>query len=237
MTHVVKKCRRTWRRLGVPRKVAEEMAVDLEADIAAAEAEGHPATSVIGADAEAFATAWATERGVVRPRLRLALTALAALVGALPGAGFALFVAAAGIRYGLSSEAMAGILSDDMTRVGENAYEPDLSLPPFLLLALCLLGAVFACAGAVGAVAAALHWRNDLVAARTVRSLAAALPAATAAAVGATILYSSTRAFSTDFAVVIADVMVAAGVFAASVALVRLHAVRRERARLIPRRA
>jgi len=78
MTQVVHECRRTWRRLGVPREVADEMAADLEADLAAGAAEGYSPVSVVGADAKAFAAAWATERGVVRPRLRLALTATAA---------------------------------------------------------------------------------------------------------------------------------------------------------------
>jgi len=84
MTNVVDECRRTWRRLGVPREMAEEMAADVKADIAAAEADGFSAAAVIGADPRAFATAWATERGIVRPRLRLALTAASALVGAVP---------------------------------------------------------------------------------------------------------------------------------------------------------
>lgn len=232
MTHVVEECRRTWHQLGVPRGVSDEMAADLEADIAAAAAEGHSARSVVGADAKAFATAWATERGVVRPRPRLALTAVAALVGAVPGVGFALFVA-----YGLSSEAMAEILGGGMVRVGENAYEPQLSPPSWLLLVLYGLGAVFAYAGAVGAVAAALHLRSDPVVSPTVSSLAAALPVATAASVAATILYSSTRGFSTELAVVLADAAVAGGVFALSVASVRLHAVRRERSRIVPQQA
>jgi hypothetical protein len=232
MTQVVDECRRTWRRLGVPREVADEMAADLEADLAAGAAEGYSPAAVIGTDTTAFAAAWATERGVVRPRLRLALTATAALIGAIPGAGFALFVV-----YGLSSDAMAEIFDGDVIRVGETAYEPSLSPPDWLLLALYALGAVFAYAGAVGAVAAALHLRLDPVVGRTVRRLAATLPVATVAAVGATILYSSTTNFSTDFNVVVTDVVIATTVFAASAALVRFDTVRRERARLIVQRA
>lgn len=232
MTQVVHECRRTWRRLGVPREVADEMAADLEADLAAGAAEGYSPVSVVGADAKAFAAAWATERGVVRPRLRLALTATAALLGAIPGAGFALFVV-----YGLSSDAMAEIFDGDVIRIGETAYEPSLSPPDWLLVSLYALGALFAYAGAVGAVAAALHLRLDPAVGRTVRRLAATLPVATVAAVGATILYSSTTNFSTNFNVVVADVVIATTVFAASAALVRFDTVRRERARLIVQRA
>jgi len=132
---------------------------------------------------------------------------------------------------------MAEILGDDMIRVGENAYEPYLSPPAWLIGVLCVVGAFFAYAGAVGAVAAALHWRLDPAVTRTVRSLAAALPVATAGAVGATVIYSSRQDFSTDLRVVLADVVVAAGVFAAGVALVRFDAVRRERARLVAQHA
>lgn len=208
------------------------MAADLEADLAAGAAEGYSPVSVVGADAKAFAAAWATERGVVRPRLRLALTATAALLGAIPGAGFALFVV-----YGLSSDAMAEIFDGDVIRIGETAYEPSLSPPDWLLVSLYALGALFAYAGAVGAVAAALHLRLDPAVGRTVRRLAATLPVATVAAVGATILYSSTTNFSTNFNVVVADVVIATTVFAASAALVRFDTVRRERARLIVQRA
>jgi len=232
MTKVVNECRRTWRRLGVPQKVVREMAAELEADLAAAAAEGYSPVSVVGAEAKAFAAAWATERGVVRPRLRLALTATAAVLGAIPGAGFALFVV-----YGLSSDGMAEIFDGDVIRVGENAYAPPLSPPVWLVLTLCALGAVFAYAGAVGAVAAALHLRLDPVVGRTVHRLAVTLPVATVAAVGATILYSSTTNFSTNFNVVVADVVVATTVFAASAALVRFDTIRRERARPIVQRA
>jgi len=70
-----------------------------------------------------------------------------------------------------------------------------------------------------------------------VHRLAVTLPVATVAAVGATILYSSTTNFSTNFNVVVANVVVATTVFAASPALVRFDTIRRERARPIVQRA
>jgi len=232
MAIVIEECKRTWRRLGVAREVADEMAADLESDLAVAAADGVAPAAVIGADVRSFAAAWATERGVVRPRLRLGMTAAAALVGAIPGVGFALFVA-----YGLSSEAMGEILGAGEYRVGNAGYQATLSVPEWLLLVLYALGAVFAYAGAVGAVAATLSWRFDPALSRTIRSLALALPVATAAAVGATIAFSSTQGFSTELAVVVADVVVAAAMFACGVALTRLHTVRRERERLTLRPA
>ena len=69
MNEFVEDCRREWRRLGVPDPVADEMAAELDADLAEAEAEGVSAEEVLGSgagDPRAFATAWAAERGVVQ---------------------------------------------------------------------------------------------------------------------------------------------------------------------------
>jgi hypothetical protein len=80
----VEECRREWRRLGVPLHVAEEMAGELEADLADAEADGVSALELLGTDTRAFAAAWADARGVVpaHPRRRLGLAVGAAVVAA-----------------------------------------------------------------------------------------------------------------------------------------------------------
>jgi hypothetical protein len=212
VTDVLETCRGTWRRAGVRRVVAAEMAAELEADLAAAWDDGVSPEEYVGGDAQAFARAWATERGVVEPRARLASTVLAALAGAVPGAGFALFVA-----YGLSSTGMADILGD-----GGQV----LTLPLVALLVLYGLGAVFAYAGALAAVAGVLRWRLDPAASRTVRSLASMLPVGTAVAIGLAVAFSSSRSFSTDLHTVLGDVTVGTAVFAAAVAAVRLRAIR-----------
>jgi len=227
MTDVLTQCKRIWRRLGVPDDVAADMAAELEVDLAAAADEGVTADTYVGRDARSFAAAWATERGVARPPLRIALTTIAAVVGAVPGVGLALFVA-----YGLSSEAMAEILTNEVIRVGENVYRPYFEPPEWMLPLLYGVGAVFAYAGAVAAVGAALHWRLDPATTRTVHALVFALPLATAVAIGASVLFSWTRGFSTDGAVVLGDVLVAAAVFASSVGLTRVVAVGRERVQL-----
>ena len=100
MSTFVKECRREWKRLGVPDLVAEEMATDLEADLADAEADGVPAAEVLGeTDPNHFAAAWANERGLVseqpeRKRTRrfwaLLTAGLAALVVVLAVAAGAL---------------------------------------------------------------------------------------------------------------------------------------------------
>ena len=69
MNEFVEECRREWERLGVPDPVANEMAVELEADLEEAEAEGVSSEEVLGSgafDPRAFATACAAERGVIQ---------------------------------------------------------------------------------------------------------------------------------------------------------------------------
>ena len=70
MSEFVEECRREWGRLGVPDPIANEMAADLEADLAEAKAEGGSAEDVLGNsafDPRRFAAAWAGARGVTRP--------------------------------------------------------------------------------------------------------------------------------------------------------------------------
>jgi hypothetical protein len=83
----VNECRREWKRLGVRRSTADEMATELGTDLE----EGTP-EEVLGADAtdpRSFARAWAAERGVVRGHRRARLPAalaVAALIAAIAGA-------------------------------------------------------------------------------------------------------------------------------------------------------
>ena len=97
----VSECRQEWRRLGVGDAVANEMAAELAADLEEAAAEGISAPEVLGQaafDPPAFASAWATERGVTRPhptRSRLLprptkLVAVVALLVGIAGAGLAM---------------------------------------------------------------------------------------------------------------------------------------------------
>jgi hypothetical protein len=96
MTGFVDECRKEWGRLGVPTAEANEMAADLEADLAEAEAEGASPEEVLGNgyfDSRSFAASWAMARGFVRPaarprdsitiRIRSLVLGFGALVGAL----------------------------------------------------------------------------------------------------------------------------------------------------------
>jgi hypothetical protein len=66
MTAFVEECRQEWKRLGVPELLAEEMATELEADLAEAAADGISAAEMLGeSDPRRFAATWARERGLV----------------------------------------------------------------------------------------------------------------------------------------------------------------------------
>jgi hypothetical protein len=110
----VDKCRREWRRLRVPEAVANEMAADIEADLAEAEGEGATPEEVLGNgvfDPRSFAASWAAERGVIpapstdmrRPKRPFILGAIAALVViAVTGAALAIFARSGSVAIVLS---------------------------------------------------------------------------------------------------------------------------------------
>jgi hypothetical protein len=66
MPAFIDECRYEWKRLGVPDSLAQEMAAELEADLAEAEADGVSAAEMLGeSDPRRFAATWARERGLV----------------------------------------------------------------------------------------------------------------------------------------------------------------------------
>jgi hypothetical protein len=66
MNAYVEECRREWKRLGVPDLLAEEMATELEGDLAEAQDDGVSAAEFLGeSDPRRFAATWARERGLV----------------------------------------------------------------------------------------------------------------------------------------------------------------------------
>jgi hypothetical protein len=202
------------------------MAAELEADLAAAESDGTSASAYVGNDPHGFALEWADARGFIRPRLALISTALVSILGAIPGAFFALFVV-----YGMASEPFAETFGNP-ERVGVRTTAMGYTPPIWLLLALYTLGAVFAYVGALAAVSAWLSWRLDPARSRTLRYLALGMPLGTAAAIFVTVGFSSTQHFSTNRSVVFADAAVAVATFTLAAAALRLAAVRRER--LVP---
>jgi hypothetical protein len=228
MNDIVRACRRTWRRLGVRRADVREMTAELEADLAAAAGEGVPPTELVGHDPRGFALSWAREKGVAGPRPLLVSTALAALLGALPGVAIGLLIAYGNALSNLEQVAR-GYVPNDPAR----AWSP----PEWLALAVYVVAAVITYAGALAAVSAVLRWRLDPAAGATLRLLAWTLPVIIPLAIGATVVFAATQGFSTERAVVAGDLLVPAFTLAASVAAVRLYAVRRTTGASRPRAA
>jgi hypothetical protein len=133
MNHFVNDCRQEWKRLGVPQALSNEMAADLEADLAEAQADGVSPEEVLGNgffDAKSFAASWATARGIVSPRSgvrqtirfqpwMLAVSALACLGAA--ALGLAILV---GRRMGSSSAAPVAFRHAVYRRVPEILVSP-----------------------------------------------------------------------------------------------------------------
>ena len=66
MPAFIEECRYEWKRLGVPDSMADEMATELEADLAEAEADGVSAAEILGeSDPRRFAATGPRERGLV----------------------------------------------------------------------------------------------------------------------------------------------------------------------------
>ena len=103
MSTYVEECRREWKRLGVPELLADEMATDLEADLAEAQADGVSAAEILGeSDPRRFAETWASERGLVseppprkrsRKRFWIALAVCLLFIGFLLGVAGVAFLA------------------------------------------------------------------------------------------------------------------------------------------------
>jgi hypothetical protein len=120
----IEECRQEWKRLGVPDPIANEMAIDLTADIEEAEAEGGSAEDVLGTslfDPRRFAAAWAGARGVTAPPALIdrATTAIpdglvrtrSILAMALTGLGALFALAGVALVVGRHSSAVAAPVS------------------------------------------------------------------------------------------------------------------------------
>jgi hypothetical protein len=91
----IDECRKEWSRLGVPESEANEMAADLEADLAEGKADGVSPEEVLGNgyfDPRSFAASWAASRGFVRTnrpaRGTIQVRTLALALGAVVAAAF-----------------------------------------------------------------------------------------------------------------------------------------------------
>ena len=155
MSDFVKQCRREWKRLGVPDRLAEEMATDLASDLREAEAEGVSAEELLGSsafDPPSFAAAWAAEREIIptqpseaaiyrKPVSLIAFTAIAAI---------ALIMAAALLLTGepkltLRTSRPPHTLGPLPTGIGGQVHQASAAAPiEWILLVLAIIALGFA---------------------------------------------------------------------------------------------
>lgn len=156
MSEFVRRCRREWRRLGVPDSLAEEMATDLAADLREAEAEGVTAEELLGNsafDPPSFAATWAAERGIIPeppPSQGVAHRKPVSLVAFTATAAIALIVAAVLLLTGEPKLTLhthgsrpPGPLSPVPPGIGGQVHSTSASAPIewiFLVLAIIALG-------------------------------------------------------------------------------------------------
>jgi hypothetical protein len=141
----IEECRREWKRLGVPDPIANEMAIDLAADIEEAEADGGSAEDVLGNslfDPRRFAAAWASARGVTAPPTPVDTYARSlrerhswfrpVLVIAVAVFGFLTVLAGVALVAGGRSSAVAGPISRIVRAPGPvRGFGPISQLAPF----------------------------------------------------------------------------------------------------------
>lgn len=132
MSTFVDECRKEWSRLGVPEAEANEMAADLEADLAEAKAEGVSAEEVLGNgyfDPRSFAASWAASSGFAQPtrrtRATIQMRTLALALGAI--------VAIALVALGLAFLFGTPVVSRSVSTAAPFALHLPRSLPPIFV--------------------------------------------------------------------------------------------------------
>jgi hypothetical protein len=130
MSSFVDECRKEWSRLGVPEAEANEMAADLEADLAEAKAEGVSPEEVLGNgyfDPRSFAASWAASRGFVRStrpaRGTIQVRTLVLALGAV--------VAAAFVALGLAFLFGTPVVNRSVSASAAGPFARHLQRPPF----------------------------------------------------------------------------------------------------------
>lgn len=173
------------------------MVAELNDDLRQAAKAGIDPTEFLGGDPDGFARAWASERGVIRPRLRLASTTVAATASMLPGAAFAAVLPLlATSEWGLSAlvEVFPGQRDntnlDCLTgpRTAAVCGSASWDTPMWFIAVWYAIAIGIVCVGALGGSSAWLRRCADPLRLRTLRWIAVALPAA-GLAVGACLAF------------------------------------------------
>lgn len=174
MNDVLRRCRRTWRRLGVSSDAIASMTDELDDDLQSAEADGITAMSMVGGDPDGFARSWAASRGLIRPKWRVGSTTVVASLAMVPGAAMMLVGPLAATSWWFAE--MVGASPDTQGRRSSGSYGTVLEPPIWGILALYGLAIVVGYIGALLATSAWLRRWSDPARLRSVRLLAWTLP-------------------------------------------------------------
>lgn len=186
---VLREAKRVWRRAAVRRADRRLLLAELSDELTAADADGLPASAVVGDDPAQTLRAWADERGLSGQALRLTCVVPVVLVGIAVGFAF-----------------LAVMLFIGFTRQNVSID------PPYLILGLYAATALLAYLLAVTGTFVVLRQVGDPRSGSTARWLAATLPAGAAVATAAGVGVARALGFTTEpetFVAVIAVVCVA----------------------------
>lgn len=194
---------RVWRRAAVRPADRRALLTELEDELTAADADGLPASAVVGESPEETLQAWADERGLSGRALRLGVVLPAGLVGGAVG-----FASLGMILY-------VGFAT------GELRIEP-----AYLIVGLYAATGLLAYLLAVTCTFVMLRWVGDPHSGSTTRWLAAILPAGAAVATAAGVGVARVLGFSTEPETFVAVIAVVCVVLAATAAAARYRATR-----------
>lgn len=202
---ILRKAKRVWRRAAVPRTDRKALLAELSDELTAADADGLPASAVIGDDPEQTLRAWADERGLSGRALRLGIVLPAGLVGI--AVGFALLGVI--LYVGFTSKS-------NVVRIE----------PTALVLGLYAVTGLLAYLLAVTCTFAILRWVSDPRSGHTARWLAALLPAGAAIATAAGVGVAYVLGFTTEPSTIVGTTGIVCIVLVATTALARYCATR-----------
>jgi len=235
MDEVVENCRRTWRRLGVRPSEIDAMTAELRSDLEAASADGLDPQAYLGGDASGVARAWASSRGLVRPRYRVFGVMAVTFFVTIP----TLF-AASFIYVAITSTYIADLFNpgwDQFPVCDGGAYgnlhgSPYTAVPLWLFVLWYLVATAAGFAAVLLAVGAYLRRWADAAREKTVRTMAFTFwPAVVVAVLSATAVSYGLGGYRSDPRGQLLQFGALVLTFTAMMGLTRALVVRRARAR------
>lgn len=195
--------RRVWRRAAVRPADRRALLTELSEELAAADADGLPASAVVGEDPSATLQQWADERGLSGRALRLGIVLTAGLIGVAVGFAF------------------LGVILYVGFTTGELQIEPT-----YLIVGMYAAAGLLAYLLAVNCTFVMLRWVGDPRSGSTTRWLAALLPAGAAVATAAGVGVAYALGFTTEPVTFVTTIGAVCITLAATAAAARYWATR-----------